>query len=227
MSPAARQRLVDVKKAFDTVYTEQLKERQGDAPEFQEYWGWVKEDGLLCWDDTDCQWIDQYLECEDEDIEFSTPKAHERWKGYPDQVKGRCDCSDVSYFYPSQLACRFAWWQHLLFVLLALVIAAILVAIVALFLLPLFVVKQGDKVKLLKQKSTTTHDGTKKTEDEEEGGQQEQEQKPLEKPLDIAEDQEYPSSYGEAIKNYKTTMGKVPKLARQESKHLSKAFPKT
>jgi len=197
------------------------------VPGFEDYWGWVKEDGLLCWDDSDCQWIDQYLQCEDEDIDFSTPKAHERWKGYPDKLKGRCDCSDVSYFYPSQLACRFAWWQHLLFVLLALVIAAILATILALFLLPLFVVKHGDKVKLLKQSSTTTHDGTKKTEegeDEEEGGEgeQEQEQKPLEK-----SDEEFPSSYADALKNYKTTMGKVPKLARQESKHLSKAFPKT
>jgi len=225
MSEAAMKAHLAAIKRYNTTYTDSLKARQGSGPPaYGDYWSWVKADGFLCWDNDDCTWIDEYLECQKGEVEDKKAKEV-RWTGYKmDDVRGRCQCSDISYFYPAQLACRFAWWQYLLFVLAAIAILAVLGGIAACFLLPLFVVKAGDKEELIRQQSTTTHEGTKKTEGDEEEGQNDTEDMPaIEKP----ETKEYPSTYGEAIKNYKSTMSKVPKLARQESKHLSKTFPTT
>jgi len=223
MSEAATKAHMEAIKRYNTTYTTALKERQGSGPPaYGIYWTWVRKDGFLCWDNDDCSWIDEYLQCQEGKVEGKEAKEV-RWTGYKiDDVKGRCQCSGISYFYPAQLACRFAWWQYLLFVLAAIAILAVLGGIAACFLLPLFVVKAGDKEELLRQQSTTTHEGTKKTEGDEEEGQNETEDMPA---IDKPETKEYPSTYGEAIKNYKSTMSKVPKLARQESKHLSKTFP--
>ena len=48
--------------------------------EFDEWNGWREKEGMLCRNDTDCNWIDRFMYCQDREMIF-TPNVNPSHKG--------------------------------------------------------------------------------------------------------------------------------------------------
>ena len=80
----------------------------GGGWRFDQWNSWRMQDGLLCRSNNDCGWLDDDLQCQDYEFDFSVSRG---WFGgrYADIV-GECECRDGLVWDDSELSCEAAGW---------------------------------------------------------------------------------------------------------------------
>jgi hypothetical protein len=75
----------------------------GNSYKFNDWNDWREADGFLCRSNKDCQWIDDNLNCEDYELEF-TPFAG--WFGGDTiSIRGECTCEQGLFWNDDDLSC--------------------------------------------------------------------------------------------------------------------------
>ena len=75
----------------------------GNSYKFNDWNDWREADGFLCRSNKDCQWIDDNLNCEDYELEF-TPSAG--WFGGDTvSISGECTCEQGLFWNDDDLSC--------------------------------------------------------------------------------------------------------------------------
>jgi len=64
----------------------------------------AKVDGWICRSDEDCEWIDQYLGCDDRYFKNYRVQGDWPWKN---ELKGRCTCQNGYLFDPEKGSCNY------------------------------------------------------------------------------------------------------------------------
>ena len=71
--------------------------------DFNDWNDWREADGFLCRSNKDCQWIDEKLNCEDYELDF-TPLAG--WFGGDTiSIRGECTCEQGLFWNDNDLSC--------------------------------------------------------------------------------------------------------------------------
>ena len=75
----------------------------GNSYKFNDWNDWREADGFLCRSNKDCQWIDDKLNCEDYELDF-TPLAG--WFGGDTiSIRGECTCEQGLFWNDNDLSC--------------------------------------------------------------------------------------------------------------------------
>jgi len=71
--------------------------------EFNDWNSWREADGFLCRSNDDCRWVDQNLNCEDYELDFSPARG---WFGGDTvSIRGECTCEEGYTWNENQLSC--------------------------------------------------------------------------------------------------------------------------
>ena len=78
--------------------------RHGGHWGFNDYNRWREQDGMLCRSSLDCTWMDQNMQCEDYELDFSPVRA---WYGGDfAAIIGQCDCRGGMEWDNRELECQ-------------------------------------------------------------------------------------------------------------------------
>ena len=91
-----------LKKAFKPKKYRSKYGRKIDV-DFDDWENWMEEDGMLCRDDNDCNWLDRNLGCNDYNFVPSIIRGGWVWKS---ELRGRCTCEFGFQFYSNDAVCR-------------------------------------------------------------------------------------------------------------------------